>query len=81
MSIRAKKVFIDLIHLLQVNENENPQAPMNEGDGGATMYRGGQTAYEAGKTPMPLNTPQPYEEGGNPEYQTYEPPKYGEYNY
>ena len=41
------------------------------------MYRGGQTAYEAGKTPMPQNTPQPYED--NPEYQTYGGPKYSDY--
>ena len=54
MSIRAKKVFIDLSHLLVVNESDNQQASRNnDGDGGATMYRGGQTAYEAGKTPMP----------------------------
>lgn len=77
MSIRAKKVFIDLIHLSEINnDQENPLAPRPDGDGGATMYGGGQTAYDAGKTPMPANTPLPYED---PEYQTYGGPKYGDY--
>ena len=67
-SIRAKKVFIDVSALVPVVDGPKAsyQNPADVQDGGATMYGGGQTAYDVGKTPMPMNTPA-YDDYRNPE--------------